>query len=96
MIAARGTWIYDDAVEMPVDIVGLPYDFWYEIGKADEQLQAGEEPTPLNSDGVLYYVRFRHAGQSLDRTWVDSSGFPSLPDAMAHADARVASPIIWE
>lgn len=80
---------------MPVDIVALPYDFWYELGSGDDQLESGEEPTPLNNEGVLFYVRFRQAGQPPTRTWVDSIGYATIPEAEQAAEARVPGRIRW-
>ena len=58
-IVRSGTWMYDDCVAMPVDIIGLDYDWWYELGKADDQLEPGEEPESLSATGFLYYARFQ-------------------------------------
>lgn len=82
-----GSWMYDGTTKMPVRIVALPYDHWYELAKADDQLEPGEEPTPLGPDGVLYYASF---------TSVDSSGFSSIEAAQAAAEARLGSPIQWD
>ena len=84
---AVGYWLYDGGTELPVRIVALPYDHWYELGKADEQLEPGEEPTPLGPEGVLYYASF---------TAVDSSGYPTVPLAKEAAQKRVQSQIHWE
>ena len=90
-----GTWLYDDAVPKPVDVVGLDFDFWYEIGRADDQLEPDEMPQPLNADGVLYYVRFRSAGDESLPTWVDSPGFDTIEAAVAEAQAKAPAPIEW-
>ena len=54
-----GVWLYDGTAKKPVDIVGLPYDWWFSMAEADDMLEPGEEPMPLNEKGFLYYVRFR-------------------------------------
>ncbi len=95
-IVRSGTWLYDEIAPLPVDIVGLDYDFWYGIGEADGHLERTEEPTPLPPSGFLYYVRFRHAGETAEPTWVDSLGHPTPEHAMADAEKRVPSPISWE
>jgi hypothetical protein len=94
-IVRSGFWLYDDAVEQPVDVVALAYDFWYEIGKADDTLDEGEEPAPLGPDGCLYYVRFQRAGERTEPTWVDSGGHRTLPLAVAEAEANAPSAIRW-
>ena len=94
-IVRHGTWLYDNAVSLPVDIVSLNYDFWYELGKADDQLEPGEAPQPMNELGVLYYYRFRHAGEMTTPTWADSAGFPEIEQAMLAAQERSPSEITW-
>lgn len=94
-IVRTGRWLYDDSVEQPVDIVGLDVDFWYEIARADDALDPDESPTPLGTDGLLYYVRFRHAGEESTPTWVDSGGHPTVDGAVHEAEAKVPSPIRW-
>lgn len=95
VIVRSGSWIYAGEVEKPVDIVGLPYDFWYELARVDEQLELDETPLPLNEEGLLYYVRFRHAGETSEPTWPDSSGYDSINAAIVNAEARVPSRIVW-
>lgn len=94
-IVRSGSWLYDDTVERPVDVIALSYDFWYEIGKADGTLDDGEEPSVMGPDGCLYYVRFRHAGDLTEPTWVDSGSYDELDAAVAEADAKAASVIRW-
>lgn len=89
-----GRWLYDGLVEMPVDIISLPYDFWYEIGKADDRLEPGETPR-LNSDGVLFYVRFRHAGDARN-PWPDSLGSQTVEAAMRSAEDTAPTKIDWD
>lgn len=90
-----GRWVYDGAVELPVDIVALEYDFWYEVAAADGTLEEGASPSPLGADGSLYYVRFRRAGDSEVPTWVDSQAFNSPAQAMHAAETRVPTTITW-
>ena len=90
-----GRWLYDGAAEQPVDIVGLDYDFWYEDGRADDRLEPGERPRPLGPDGLLYYVRFRRAGESDTPTWVDSAGYSTIEQAMSAAQEKSPSEITW-
>ena len=94
-IVRRGLWLYDGSVSMPVDIVSLNYDFWYELGKADDQLEPDEVPQPMNERGVLYYYRYRHAGETATPTWADSAGFPEIEQAMLAAQERSPSLIEW-
>jgi hypothetical protein len=94
-IVDTGTWIYGGTAKMPVDVVALDYDFWYEIGKADDQLEPGEQPQPLGPDGVLYYVRFKHALSTKEPTWVDSGSHATVDEARRYAAAMAPSEITW-
>lgn len=94
-IVRSGSWLYDNSARSPVDIVALDYDFWYEIGKADDQLESGEEPCPLGDGGHLYYVRFRNAGSVAEPTWVDSQSHLTVKEAIATAQERSPTPIEW-
>jgi hypothetical protein len=96
VIVKRGRWLYDGTVEMPVDIVGLPFDFWFEIGRSDEQLEPGETPQALGADGLLFYVRFRRAGETSTPTWPDSAGYATVDAAMKAAEERAPSTITWD
>ena len=95
-IVKSGRWLYDSSVEKPVDIVALDFDYHYEIAHADGTLDAGEQPQPMGEDGVLYYVRFRSAGDKRTPTMVDSRGLAALSEAIAIAEQQAPSPIRWK
>lgn len=95
VIVRSGRWLYDDTVEMPVDIVGLTYDFWFELGKADDQLEPGETPTGPGESGLLFYVRFRRAGETSTPTWPDSAGYVTIDEAIRAAEERAPTAIVW-
>lgn len=95
VIVRSGRWLYDDNVEMPVDIVGLTYDFWFELGKADDQLESGEAPTRPGESGLLFYVRFRRAGETSTPTWPDSAGYVTIGEAIRAAEERAPTAIVW-
>lgn len=95
LIVRSGSWVYAGEVARPVDIVGLSYDFWYELGRADGQLEPGETAQPLGEDGLLYYVRFRHAGETVEPTWPDSAGYDTIDGAIRSAETRAPSRIVW-
>ncbi|MBB3327480.1 hypothetical protein [Microlunatus antarcticus] len=81
---------------MPVDVLGLTYDFWFRLAEADDNLEAGELPTEPDADGLLYYVRFRRAGDTATPTWPDSGGTADIEVAVRAAEALAPSPIRWE
>lgn len=95
-IERKGIWIYDGVAEKPVDIISLPYDWWYSLAEAEDALEPEEEPDSLNEHGVLYYVRFRYAGESQEPTWVDSQGYQTISEAIAKAESKVTGSIQWQ
>jgi len=94
-IVRSGKWLYDGAVEKPVDIVAFDFDWWHEMARAGDELEEGEVAEPLGPDGRLYYVRFVHAGDLGSPTWVDSGGHHSIDGTMAAAEAKAPTPIEW-
>lgn len=95
-IVRSGRWRYADAADEPVDIVGLPYDFWFELAKTDEQLEPDEAPQMPGEEGLLFYVRFRHAGETTTVTWPDSTGYSTIESAMKAAEERAPATITWD
>jgi hypothetical protein len=92
-VVRSGTWLYDQTVTRPVYIVQLDFDFWYEIAREENSLEANEQPT-LNADGHQYYVSFRGLPRE-GPIWVDSIGFDSVELASEHAQSRVPTPVVW-
>lgn len=90
-----GTWLYDGVVIKPVDIIGLDYDFWYDLHKVDGLLSPEDKPEPLSDDGWLYYARFRYAGEHSEPTWVDSDARKTIVAAMNDAEKKSPSQINW-
>jgi hypothetical protein len=88
VVVAVGQWLYDGTAPTTVRIVRLDYDFWYEIGKADGDLEPDEAPQ-LNDDGYLYYVKHRSG-------WPDSQGFPTPEEAIAAAESQLPTAVEWE
>ena len=93
-VVASGTWLYDGSVEMPVYVVRLDYDWYYELGVDDDDPFLADVPD-LNAEGHLYYVRFR-AMPSDGTFWPDSDGFKTIDEAKARAAEMVPSDIAWD
>ena len=74
-------------------VVEATYDFWFEIAKADDELDPGEE-AKLNLEGLVYYVVVRPYSPS-DTFWPDSAGFITLNDARRGAASMLAGPLDW-
>ena len=91
-IFRTGTWTDQDGQAKPVDVVGLPYDYWYELADLGGELERGQRPTAFGPDRLLYYVRFAGAGTTKPRP--DSIAFPTIDEAIAEAEAK--APIVWD
>jgi hypothetical protein len=92
-IVRQGRWVYGEAAYQPVAVVLLDYDFWYEIGKADDRLDPDERPQ-LNDDGYLFYVCFA-SPPAASPGWVDSQGFATIEAASTWAQTQVTTEIEW-
>ncbi len=93
-IVAEGTWLYDGVLEKPVYIVRLDHDFWFEIGKADDQLEPGEQPR-LDDEGFAYYASF-HGIRPDGTFWPRLIGYRSLAEAKAEVERLLPSAVEWE
>jgi hypothetical protein len=91
-VVAVGTWVYDGAVTMPVRVVRLDRDYWYDVAAADGGLEPGERPD-LNADGHRYYVYFRENPEP--HSFPDDGGEHTLEAAKAAAERRLPSPVTW-
>lgn len=91
-MVAEGDWLYDGAVSRPVWIVRTDVDVWFEIAKADDQLEPGEVPR-LNDEGHVFYACFQRPVP--DAFWPAGGGSPTLDDAKRRAQARVPAGIAW-
>ena|SRR5690606_7363855 len=94
-IVRKGIWLYGGSVATPVDVVGLDYDWHYNLAREEGWLEPGEQPSPLGPEGWLYYARFRDALQTTEPTSPDSPGFATVREAMQHAEQKVAGGVRW-
>jgi hypothetical protein len=92
-VVARGTWLYANTRPMPVAIVRLDHDHWYEIAKENGDLESGDVPN-VNAEGHAYYVSYSNIRDG-GTFWPDSQTHRSLGDARADAESRAPSPITW-
>jgi hypothetical protein len=95
-IIRTGRWLYGGSVEMPVDVIGLDYDWWFESSKGADMLEPEEKPMALGEQGLIYYARFKRAGETNEPTWVDSDGHTTPEQAMIAAESKAPTPIVWD
>lgn len=92
-IVATGSWLYAETSEKPVYVIQQNYDYWFEMEKADGELEPGEK-SELNEDGQIYYVCFTPLG---NKPWgVAYRGCKSINEAKALASEKVKGPIKWD
>lgn len=65
-LVLRGQWLYDNSVHKTVQIFSIDYDYYFEIAKADGQLETAEQPI-LNEHGETYMIK-----------WDDNADFNSF------------------
>jgi len=78
------------------DIIALDYDWWHSLAETDDQLEPGEEPMPLNAQGVIYYGRFKQALQEAEPTWPDTFGHASIAEAQHALELKIGKKIRWQ
>lgn len=83
-----GSWLYASQVPKVVEVVVMDRDYNFDLPVLDGREQW--ERFPLNSEGVLYYVRAD--GSDL----LGCPPFQSIAEAKAWADAQPWAPIQWE
>lgn len=93
MVVARGTWLYANTRPMPVAIVRVDHDYWYEIAKADNDLEIGQVPT-VDEEGHAYYVSYSNIRDG-ETFLPDSRTHRTFGDAKADAESRAPSAITW-
>jgi hypothetical protein len=92
-IVATGSWLYAGTSKKTVYVIQQNYDYWFEMDKADGELELGEKPE-LNADGQIYYVCFTPLG---NKPWsVAYRGCKSLDEAKAFASEKANGPIQWD
>ena len=79
-----------------VDIISLNYDWWYSLAETDNQLEPGDEPMPLNAQGVIYYGRYKQALQQEEPTWPDTFGDATVEAAMRSIELKIGKKIRWQ
>jgi hypothetical protein len=92
-LVLRGKWLYDNSVYQPVQIFVIDYDYYYEIAKADDQLEPGEEPY-LNEKGEMYMIKWNDSPDFLSFGPVESGGL-TLKEAKSKVEEKVSG-VVWE
>ena len=92
-IVLSGEWLYDGTVRMPVHVVRMSYDYWYELAKVDGQLEPDEQPN-LNADGFRFDLLFRE--ESEPPRHPHGFGGLSVDEAKRRAEQVLPSPVRWQ
>lgn len=92
-LVLRGKWLYDNSVYQPVQIFVIDYDYYYEIAKADEQLEPGEEPE-LNEKGEMYMIKWNDKPDFNSYGTTEYGGF-TLEEAKKKVEAKVSG-VEWD
>lgn len=95
VLVRSGHWLYDGTVPMPINIVGLDFDFWYDIVAEEGMLDEGEVPMEPGADGLIYYLRLQPVDEGSKLTWVDSPGYQTIDEVIEKATTKVPPPLEW-
>jgi len=90
----RGMWLYDQAAWRPVQLFAINYDYWYEITKADGDLEEGEQPK-LNESGEQYMIAWTDCGY-FDSYMQLKFGGLTLKSAIETAEELAGQKIRWD
>jgi len=83
-----GSWLYAGQVLKGVEIIALDHDYYFDLPALD-----GRDPWerfPLNSEGLLYYVR-ADGGDLLG-----CPPFHAISEAKAWVEVQPWAPITWD
>jgi hypothetical protein len=93
VLVLQGKWLYDNSVYQPVQIFVIDYDYYYEMAKADEQLEPGEEPG-LNEKGEMYMIKWDSNPDFLSSGTREYGGL-TLEEAKKKIEKKVSG-VVWE
>jgi hypothetical protein len=83
--------------EIPVQVIGLGSDFWFQKMEPNGDSLASAERLSLDPDSLLYYVLFREPGASIVQSLrVDTETFATADEAIAEAQRLATDRITWD
>ena len=77
-----------------VHLIRIPYDYWYELGKADGNLEPGAHPE-LGNDGFGYYIVWGDDPLGWKISGVSSPTMKTPDEAFAWANLEAKSDVTW-
>ncbi|GJM60746.1 hypothetical protein [Persicobacter diffluens] len=89
-----GSWLYDNLVKQTVQIFALNYDYYYEIAKADNQIEPNEKPE-LNENGESFMIKWGNGEFSVKDLCAKEYGGLDLDSAIEKAERKVQGKIDW-
>ena len=98
----KSTWEILDSGRCPwhgvtdtsAHLIRMPYDYWYELGKADGNLEPDEEPE-LGPDGFAYYILWGADPLGWNISGVSSPTMKTPEEARLWADHKAKSKVEW-
>jgi hypothetical protein len=93
-VVATGTYQYPDTIRRPVAIVRVDHDYWYELAKADNDLDVGQLPV-VDDEGHAFYVSYSNIREG-GTFRPDSRTHRTFGDAKFDAEQRAPAPITWQ
>ena len=89
-----GRCLWHGVTKTGTHLVRMPYDYWYELGRADGSLEPGEKPE-LGSDGFGYYIIWGDDPLGWNISGVSLPTMKSAREARSWADREAKSKVEW-
>ena len=93
-ILDSGRCLWHEVTDTGAHLVRIPYDYWYELGKADDNLEPDEEPE-LGPDGFGYYIIWGENPLGWNISGVSSPTMKTPEEARTWANHKAKSKVEW-
>ena len=93
-ILDSGRCLWHGSTDIGAHLVRIPYDYWYELGKADGNLEPDEQPE-LGPDGFGYYIIWGDNPLGCNISGVSSPTMKTRDKARTWADHEAKSKVQW-
>lgn len=93
-VLASGRCLWEGETDIGAHLVRIPYDYWYELGKADGNFEPGETPD-VGPDGFGYYIVWGDDPLGWNISGVSSPTMKTPDEARIWADRKAKSEVTW-
>lgn len=91
---AKGQFLYDKTVEMPMYVIEQNYDYFYTMCESEGMLEEGERSN-LNEEGLVYYLFFGELPPEPPYAVSGQAVFMSIEEAKEWAEKELSYFYCW-